>query len=296
MNPLSLYDPDDPYPESDGKPMAESTEQYEWLVKIKENLECLFVGDPEVFVAGDLFWYPVRDRRVADAMAPDVMVAFGRPKGLRRCYKQWEEADIAPQVVFEIRSPSNGPKDMAEKLAYYDRFGVEEYYVYDPPPNTLEVWLRQDGRLKRMSHLKGWTSPRLGIRFALGGKTLAIFDPQGQPFLTSVERAERLRREQARAEEAHRRAELEAARAHEERTRADRVEALAAAAITRAEHEAAQAARQTARAEREGLRADEEHQRAELATAQAAAAGARAEQERARAERLAERLRELGHE
>ncbi|WP_295434989.1 Uma2 family endonuclease [uncultured Thiodictyon sp.] len=303
MNPLSLYDPDDPYPESDGKPMAESTEQYEWLVKIKENLECLFAGDPQVFVAGDLFWYPVRDRSVADAMAPDVMVAFGRPKGVRRCYKQWEEADIAPQVVFEIRSPSNGPKDMAEKLAYYDRFGVEEYYVYDPPRNHLEVWLRQDGRLKRMSHLKGWTSPRLGIRFALGGKTLAIFDPHGQPFLTSVERAERLRREQARAEdghrraeEAHRRAELEAARAHEERTRADRVEVLAAAAITRAEHEAAQAARQTARAEREGLRADEEHQRAELATAQAAAAGARAEQERARAERLAERLRELGVE
>jgi len=268
MNPLSLYDPDDPYPESDGKPMAESTEQYEWLVKIKENLECLFAGDPAVFVAGDLFWYPVRDRSVADAMAPDVMVAFGRPKGLRRCYKQWEEADIAPQVVFEIRSPSNGSKDMAEKLAYYDRFGVEEYYVYDPPRNTLEVWLRQDGRLQRMSHLKGWTSPRLGIRFDLGGKTLAIFDPQGQPFLTSVERAEWMRREQARAEEAHRRAELEAARAHEERTRADRVEALAAAAITRAEHEATQAA----------------------------AASARAEQERARAERLAERLRELGVE
>jgi len=239
MNPLSLYDPDDPYPESDGKPMAESTEQYEWLVKIKENLECLFSGDPEVFVAGDLFWYPVRDRRVADAMAPDVMVAFGRPKGVRRCYKQWEEADIAPQVVFEIRSPSNGPKDMAEKLAYYDRFGVEEYYVYDPPPNTLEVWLRQDGRLKRMSHLKGWTSPRLEIRFDLGGKTLEIFDPQGQPFLTSVERAERLRREQARADEEHR--------------RADRAAAQATAAITRAEQEAAQA---IARAEQERTRAE----------------------------------------
>ncbi|AUB84293.1 Uma2 family endonuclease [Candidatus Thiodictyon syntrophicum] len=286
MNPLSLYDPDDPYPESDGKPMAESTEQYEWLVKIKENLECLFAEDPAVFVAGDLFWYPVRDRSVADAMAPDVMVAFGRPKGLRRCYKQWEEADIAPQVVFEIRSPSNGPKDMAEKLAYYDRFGVEEYYVYDPPPNTLEVWLRQDGRLKRMSHLKGWTSPRLGIRFALGGRTLAIFDAQGQPFLTSVERAERLRREQARAEDEHQRAE----EAHRW-----------------AEREAAQAARQTARAEQEHARAEEEHRRADRAAAQATAAItraeqeaaqaiARAEQERARAERLAERLRELGVE
>lgn len=310
MNPLSLYDPDDPYPESDGKPMAESTEQYEWLVKIKENLECLFAGDPQVFVAGDLFWYPLRDRRIADAMAPDVMVAFGRPKGMRRCYKQWEEGDIAPQVVFEIRSPSNSAKDMAEKLAYYDRFGVEEYYVYDPPSNTLEVWLRRDGRLQRMSHLKGWTSPRLGIRFALGGKTLAIFDPQGEPFLTSVERAERMRGEQARAQEAHRRAEeahrraeaqhrraereaaqaveaitragQEAARAHAERTRADRAAAQAAAAITRAEQEAARAA--------------DERRRAEHEAAQAALAGAREEQQRARAERLAERLRELGVE
>jgi len=132
---------------------------------------------------------------------------------------------------------------MAEKLAYYDRFGVEEYYVYDPPPNTLEVWLRQDGRLKRMSHLKGWTSPRLGIRFALGGKTLEIFDPQGQPFLTSVERDGQLRREQARADDEHRRAEREVARADEERTRADRVEALAAAASVRAEQERARAER-----------------------------------------------------
>ncbi len=37
MNPLSYYDPNDPYPESDGQPMAENTEQYDWLVKIKEN-------------------------------------------------------------------------------------------------------------------------------------------------------------------------------------------------------------------------------------------------------------------
>jgi hypothetical protein len=35
---------------------------------------------------------------------------------------------------------------MADKLGSYDGYGVEEYYVYDPPPNTLEVWLRQDGQ------------------------------------------------------------------------------------------------------------------------------------------------------
>ena len=198
MNPLAHFDPDDPYPESDGQPMADNTEQYDWMVKIKENLEILFAQDPQVFVAADLLWYPVPDRRVAGPVAPDVMVAIGRPKGRRGCYKQWEEGGIAPQVVFEILSPSNSAKEMADKLGFYDGFGVEEYYVYDPPGNLLEVWLRQDGRLRRMAHIKGWTSPRLGIRFASTGEGLEIFHPQGQRFLSSVELAERLRQEAAR--------------------------------------------------------------------------------------------------
>lgn len=234
MNPLAHFDPDDPYPESDGQPMADNTEQFDWIVKIKENLEILFASDPEVFVAGDLLWYPVADRRVTGPLAPDVMVAIGRPKGRRGCYKQWEEGEIAPQVVFEILSPSNSAKEMADKLAFYDSYGVEEYYVYDPPVNRLEVWLRQEGRLRRMAHLKGWTSPRLGIRFAVTGETLEIFDPLGQPFLSPVELAERLRQETARgaqeraqAEEARARAEQERERAEQERERAEQEHARA---------------------------------------------------------------------
>ena len=155
------------------------------------------------------------------------MVAIGRPKGRRGCYKQWEEGDIAPQVVFEILSPANSLKEMTDKLAYYDTYGVEEYYVYDPSANTLEIRLRQDGRLRRMSHLNGWISPRMGIRFALSGETLEIFDPQGQPFLTSVELAARLRDEAARAEQERARAEEERARAEQERARAEQEHARA---------------------------------------------------------------------
>ena len=47
------------YPESDGKPMADNTEQFNWIVKIKEGLEAMFADRPDVFVAGDLLWYPV---------------------------------------------------------------------------------------------------------------------------------------------------------------------------------------------------------------------------------------------
>ena len=92
-------------------------------------------------------------------------------------------------------------------MGFYDSFAVEEYYVYDQPGNLLEVWLRQDGHLRRMAHIKGWTSRRLGILFALTGDSLAIFDPQGQPFLSSAELAERLRQEAARAEQERARAE-----------------------------------------------------------------------------------------
>src|SRR4051794_37273733 len=48
------------YPESDGEPMAENTVQYDWITTIKGGLDVVFRHAPDVFVAGDLFWYPVR--------------------------------------------------------------------------------------------------------------------------------------------------------------------------------------------------------------------------------------------
>ncbi len=59
---VSYLDIDDDllFPDSDGQPMADNTEQYEWIVKIKENLEIIFADDPRVFIAGDLLWYPLR--------------------------------------------------------------------------------------------------------------------------------------------------------------------------------------------------------------------------------------------
>ncbi|NES97463.1 MAG: Uma2 family endonuclease, partial [Desertifilum sp. SIO1I2] len=48
------------YPDSDGQPMSDNTKQFRWIVTIKENLEILFANDPNVFIAGDLLWYPVQ--------------------------------------------------------------------------------------------------------------------------------------------------------------------------------------------------------------------------------------------
>jgi len=68
------------YPDSDGQPMADNTKQFRWIVTIKENLEILFAEVPDVFVAGDLLWYPIEGNNKT-RIAPDAMVVFGRPKG-----------------------------------------------------------------------------------------------------------------------------------------------------------------------------------------------------------------------
>src|SRR5208282_4133963 len=115
-------------------------------VLIYSNLVALYRDLADVFVAADLFWYPV-ERHPEIVVAPDAFVVFGRPKGDRRSYLQWEEGNIAPQVVFEVRSPSNYEAEMERKFNFYEKYGVDEYYIYDPDRVKLSGWLRQGDRL-----------------------------------------------------------------------------------------------------------------------------------------------------
>ncbi len=189
------------YPDSDGKPMSDNTKQFRWIVVIKENLEWLFADAPNVFVAGDFLWYPVEgDNKVRQA--PDAMVVFGRPKGDRGSYQQWKEEHIAPQVVFEVLSPGNTRAEMNRKLLFYDRYGVEEYYLYDPDTNALSGWQRAEGFLDLIEVMADWVSPRLGIRFDPSGDELQIIRPDGKPFLSYVEIAQQVEQEHQRAERA----------------------------------------------------------------------------------------------
>lgn len=208
MTTFSQVDPDLLYPDSDGKPMADNTEQYRWIVVIKENLEILFAGVADVFISGDLLWYPVKSTLVSPT-APDVMVVFGRPKGRRGSYRQWAEENIAPQVVFEIFSPSNTKTEMLRKLEFYDTYGVEEYYLYNPDNFQLEGWLRHSENLAKLQEMNGWVSPRLGIRFETGQGELEIYRPNGRRFLTSVELEQQAEQQRQRAERAEEELEQE---------------------------------------------------------------------------------------
>ncbi len=201
------------YPSGDGNPMAENTVQYRWIVMIKENLEILFATVLDVFIAGDLLWYPVQvDKPPAPRQAPDVMVVFGVPKGDRRSYKQWQDNNIPPQVVFEILSDSNrtarGRRQMQEKFEFYQRHGVEEYYVYDPDKLTLKGWQRQAEQLLPVVTIGQWVSPRLGIRFEWQrGQELSLYYPNGSKFLTSLELSQQAEQARQQAEQARQQAE-----------------------------------------------------------------------------------------
>ena len=202
------------YPDSDGKPMSDNTKQFRWIQIIQQNLAWLFADDPNVFVAGDLLWYPVEGNNKIK-VGPDVMVALGRPKGDRGSYQQWLEENIAPQVVFEIFSPGNRFTEMNQKQAFYDRHGVEEYYLYDPNRNDFSGWMRSDGRLDVIESIENWVSPRLGIRFDSSGEELQIYRPNGEPFASYEEVSRRLEQAEQRAEQAEQRANLLAERLRE---------------------------------------------------------------------------------
>ena len=174
------------YPESDGLPMAENTKQLRWIVTLYGNLAALFSDAPDVFVAGNQFWYPVEGEPEI-RMAPDVYVVFGRPKGDRPSYQQWQEGGIPMTVVFEVLSPGNTHLEMVDKQSFYEEYGAEEYYIYDPDSNRLFVYRRQGELLRRVRQTTGFVSPRLGIRFDTSGPELAVFRPDGQRFLTFEE-------------------------------------------------------------------------------------------------------------
>lgn len=194
MNQSTLLEkkPEIIYPDSDGKPMSDNTKQFRYIVIIKENLELLFADNPNVFIAGDLLWYPVEGSNTI-RQAPDVMVAFGRPKGDRGSYQQWKEDNITPQVAFEILSPGNTLKEMGKKLRFYEQYGIEEYYIYDPDKNDLNGYLRQENSLEIIEEMQGFISPLLKVKFEVDLDGLQIYDSQGNRFLTYVELSEKIK-------------------------------------------------------------------------------------------------------
>jgi len=124
------------FPTGDGKPMAENFVNQIQMIGLQDASRQLLEsqGRPRAAIGGNQFlYYNQHNRR--DNLSPDVYVALDVEPGARNVWFTWVEGK-APDIVFEITSPSTQQKDLSMaprgKLTLYGQLGVREYYVYDP--------------------------------------------------------------------------------------------------------------------------------------------------------------------
>ncbi|HEV7507380.1 MAG TPA: Uma2 family endonuclease [Thermoanaerobaculia bacterium] len=200
---------DEYYPESDGKPLAETEVHLDEIVYLREALQERFRDVPDVYVGCDMCFYYIPGRRTI-FVAPDLFVVFGVPKlrdgEKRRVYKLWEEGR-APQMVIEVTSDSTRDEDLQTKKDLYERLGVQEYFLHDPLGDYLNPRLQGfqlvAGRYKPMDPGKdsSLTSQSTGLLLKPENEGLRLIDAAtGKLFLRSAEKDE---------ENARLRAELE---------------------------------------------------------------------------------------
>ena len=124
------------YPESDGKPMAETEPHANLMIDLRVKLEGRYRDEPLVHIGGNLLLYYV-EGDPKRCVSPDVYVTFGLNKTPLRTYKLWVEGR-PPDVIFEATSLSTKKQDLHEKRDLYARFGVSEYFLVDPLGEYLD--------------------------------------------------------------------------------------------------------------------------------------------------------------
>jgi len=246
------------YPESDGKPMAETDVHRRELMHAIQTLQEHFKAEKDVYIAGNLLLYYEEGNPLA-SVAPDVFYVKGVPRGDRRTYKLWEE-QAAPQVVIEFSSRSTRRDDLGRKRDLYWTLGVEEYFLMDPLEEYLKPALQGFRRgefdyLMLVPDKNGMLlSQVLGLWLRRERDALRFVEVDtGRVLPTPIEMA---------AQEAARAAQ-EATLRKQETARAEQAVARADQEAARAEQEAALRKQETARAEQERARAEQERARAE---------------------------------
>ena len=213
------------YPESDGKPMGETDEHRDEMVRQIEILRRFFEGQ-RVYVSGNLLVY-YRQGDPKRFVVPDVFVVKGLEPRRRRVFKLWVERQT-PQVVLEVTSRKSKKTDTVTKPKLYRRLGVKEYFLFDPTQEYLDPPLQgyqlvDDDYVRiRVDEQGRLASQELGLHLqADNGQLMFYRRDTGQRLLT--EREARQAEAEARQAEAEARqaAEAEVARLREELRRRD---------------------------------------------------------------------------
>ncbi len=190
------------YPESDGRPMAETDAHREQMTDLIFALKQHFRDDPQVYVAGNLFIY-YEEHNSKASVAPDVFVVRGVPRGDRRVYKVWEEGRV-PEVVIELTSESTRWEDLGTKRALYEWLGVREYFLFDPLAEYLQPLLRgfrlTGGQYVELED-RPLRSEALSLELRVEAERLRLYDAAtGEKLLTPAEAAAELERLRAELE------------------------------------------------------------------------------------------------
>jgi len=195
------------YPESDGKPLAESDFHFEVIIDLIHALQARYAGQPDVYVTGNLLLYYVEgDPR--KSVSPDVFVTWGISKGRRKNYLLWKEGR-APGFVIEVTSDTTRSEDLGKKKELYLRLGVEEYILFDPLGDYLHPRLQGHrlvlGRYQPipLEADGSMLSRTTGLWLRIEGENLRLIDEAtGERLLfAEEERAARLEERAARLEE-----------------------------------------------------------------------------------------------
>jgi len=180
------------YPESDGKPMAETDVHRNLLADLIFTLDNYFQMQLDVYVSGNLLIYYV-EGNPAKCFAPDVFVVRGVPKRQRRTYKLWEEG-VAPQIIIELTSRKTWREDLQIKWRLYEELGVQEYFIFDPEYDYLDDPL-VGYRLENGKYVdleikdRRVKSEVLELELVDTGETLRLLDPVNQHVLPNFQEA-----------------------------------------------------------------------------------------------------------
>ena len=179
------------YPESDGKPMGETDEHREEMIRLAQLLKRHFAGQ-KVYVSGDLLVY-YEQGNPKKFVVPDVFVVKGIEPQKRRFYKLWVEHRV-PDVIIEVTSRKTKKKDTTQKPELYRQLQVPEYFLFDPTQDYLDPPL-QGYRLAHGGYEEvtadeqgALTSQELGMRLLPQGGHLGLFRlDTGERLLTTEE-------------------------------------------------------------------------------------------------------------
>ncbi len=206
------------YPESDGKPMAETDLHRDAMIKTIQILSEYYKEYWDVYISGNLMMYYIKGNP-RKSISPDVFVAFGVGKKQKRTYQIWNEGK-PPDFVLEFSSENTYRNDLNAKKDLYASIGITEYFLYDPErchlPSPLMGFRLVDGEYEDIpldadGHL---FSDSLGLSLRLRGEGLGFYDTTKDRWLETPAEAAAIRAEQEAA--ARKQAEAEIARLQEE--------------------------------------------------------------------------------